>query len=308
MLTIPARPTGLDYDTTVPSPADATAATYLLHQVVRYDYPGPVQDLRQVLRLVPPAAHGDQRRTDHGITVRGPASALRETTDRFGNHVIEVVASTVERFVEFDVWAAVSRAGGDRIPSGAVPAGPHLRAFLRSTPRTRLGRAALQASPAGTAPAAGPPAAPHDDRRRRTEEICGWVHATMRYAPGATTVTTTAAEALQSRRGVCQDYAHVMLGLCRASGLAARYVSGHLLGEGGSHAWVEVLLPGADGVERWEGFDPTHDRPVSLDYITVGVGRDYADVAPMTGTYRGPHAGALTVTKRAHFTPAHQSA
>ena len=70
----------------------------------------------------------------------------------------------------------------------------------------------------------------------------------MRYAHGVTGVKTTAAEAFALRQGVCQDYAHVMLALCRACGLPARYVSGHLLGEGGTHAWVEVLLPDPAGM------------------------------------------------------------
>src|SRR6266508_5776309 len=75
--------------------------------------------------------------------------------------------------------------------------------------------------------------------------------------------------------------------LCRAAGIAARYVSGHLAGDGGSHAWVEALVPDPDrpGESVVEGWDPTHDRPVGDGYVTVAVGRDYADVAPLSGSY-----------------------
>lgn len=117
-----------------------------------------------------------------------------------------------------------------------------------------------------------------------------------------TGVRTTAAEALAGGRGVCQDYAHVMLALCRAACLACRYVSGHLVGEGGSHAWVEVVVPNqsspAHGRAVAVAFDPTHDRRAGADYFTVAVGRDYGDVAPTCGTFEGGGPGVLSAGKR----------
>lgn len=105
----------------------------------------------------------------------------------------------------------------------------------------------------------------------------------MRYVPGSTTVETDAATAFAGRVGVCQDYAHVMIALAHMCGLAARYVSGHLAGEGGTHAWVEILAATPDGeVVAW-GFDPTHDRAVGLDYLFIAAWRDYSDVAPTSG-------------------------
>src|SRR2546430_8371806 len=103
----------------------------------------------------------------------------------------------------------------------------------------------------------------------------------MRYAAGVTTVQTTAAEALALRRGMCQDYAHVMIAICRAAGLAARYVSGHLLGAGGSHAWVEALLPHRGG-DCAQAYDPTNGRPPDMGYTTVAVGRGYGEVSPVS--------------------------
>jgi transglutaminase-like putative cysteine protease len=112
-----------------------------------------------------------------------------------------------------------------------------------------------------------------------------------------TTIDTTAAEALAGGRGVCQDSAHVMIALGRAAGLPARYVSGHLLGEGGTHAWVEVVVADPDGA-RAVGFDPCNGRRTDRAYLTVATGRDYADVAPTSGTYVGAARGTLTATKR----------
>ncbi|CAA9588900.1 MAG: Protein containing transglutaminase-like domain, putative cysteine protease, partial [uncultured Thermomicrobiales bacterium] len=130
------------------------------------------------------------------------------------------------------------------------------------------------------------------------------VYGLMEYAGGATGVRTRATEAFALRRGVCQDYAHIMLALCRLCDLPARYVSGHLLGEGGTHAWVEVLLPGPrrDGALVAQPFDPTHGCRPGLNYITIATGRDYGDVAPTSGTFRAPFAGQLSTRKRAGVT------
>jgi transglutaminase-like putative cysteine protease len=89
-----------------------------------------------------------------------------------------------------------------------------------------------------------------------------------------------------------------MLALCRLLGIPARYVSGHLAGEGGTHAWVEVLVPGRDQSVEVLSWDPTHDRRTDLNYLTVAVGRDYRDVAPVSGTYCLPHRGWLSASCR----------
>lgn len=102
------------------------------------------------------------------------------------------------------------------------------------------------------------------------------------YTPGATTIKTTAEEALGMHRGVCQDYAHVMLAVCRHVGLTVRYIAGLLGGEGATHAWVEVYSE-----HRWLGFDPTHNRMVNDDYITIAHGRDYRDCMLDIGIFSG---------------------
>jgi transglutaminase-like putative cysteine protease len=135
------------------------------------------------------------------------------------------------------------------------------------------------------------------------EQISDYVAGAMRYGSGATAVTTTAAEALAIGQGLCQDYAHIMLALCRSAGVAARYVSGHMLGEGGSHAWVEALLPSPDqsGVQIL-AFDPTNRRRPNLGYTTVATGRDYSDVPPTSGSFTAPYGGCLSFSKRAGLT------
>jgi transglutaminase-like putative cysteine protease len=120
---------------------------------------------------------------------------------------------------------------------------------------------------------------------------------------GVTGVQTPAAMALHLGRGVCQDYAHLALVVLRLIGVPARYVSGHLLGEGAPHAWIEALLPDPELPDRLRAvaYDPTHGRPTRLDYITVAVGRDYADIAPTSGSFSGAAAGRLSARKDARI-------
>jgi transglutaminase-like putative cysteine protease len=128
------------------------------------------------------------------------------------------------------------------------------------------------------------------------------VHAEFEYLPQSTSVTTGALEALSLRHGVCQDFAHVLIGACRSLGLAARYVSGYLLtqpppgkprlvGADASHAWAAVWCP----PHGWLALDPTNDVVVGQDHVTLAWGRDYADVAPLRGVIRGGSGNAPQV-------------
>ena len=131
--------------------------------------------------------------------------------------------------------------------------------------------------------------------------LCGHIYRTFKYKPRTTGVGTLATDALKLRTGVCQDFAHVSLGLCRSSGIPARYVSGYFIKtqrrpeeEEASHAWIEAFIPGFG----WAGFDPTHDIAADERYFKVAVGRDYSDIPPVSGTYRGGKTRSLEVEVR----------
>ena len=263
-----------------------TATSCFLAQRVRYDYTAPIEDLCQRLLLVPPSVHGHQRRHGWTLVVGGAvATSTRARRDSFGNLALELRVPRVDEWVEFVVTTEVTR----RAPSGAHRVRPDRR-YLEPT-RLTAPDVAIGALVAQAAEAVDPAA------------ISAAVHAAIGYEWGITGVRTTAAEALAGGRGVCQDYAHLMLAACRLAGIPCRYVSGHLLGEGGSHAWVEVFRPDVRCANSWvvEAWDPTHDRRVGDDphYVTVAVGRDYDDVAPLSGTYEGHAVGRLTCSKRA---------
>lgn len=116
------------------------------------------------------------------------------------------------------------------------------------------------------------------------------VHDAFSYEKNVTDVTTTAEEAWRLGRGVCQDYAHIMIALCRKAGIPARYVAGMMIGEGASHAWVEIAKEG-----KWYAFDPTNDKVADDTYIKLGVGRDAADCLINRGLMRGGGTQTQTV-------------
>ena len=272
----------------------ARGASYNLRQTFRYDYTEPIRELNHRLVVVPPEWVGDQHRLWHQVSAGDEAARLESGRDRFGNVVYNVFAPRVLESIEFVAEVSVKRhaAGQNRLADGW-----RLERYLVDPSRLTEADTRIRDAAARLALNAdwGLPLA---------DAINDWVYQSMTYRHGATGVRTTAAEALSLGVGVCQDYAHVMLAVCRACGLPARYVSGHLLGQGGTHAWVEVVLPADDGsgeAVTWT-FDPTHAGRGGLGYVTIAVGGDYSDVAPTSGTYVSAARGRLTATRKVTLT------
>ena len=130
--------------------------------------------------------------------------------------------------------------------------------------------------------------------------LMGRIYSEFSYETDSTEVNTPTLQALEQRRGVCQDFAHIMVACLRAMGLPARYVSGYLLthppegqermiGCDASHAWVSVFVPNssASGDGQWLDLDPTNNRAADEDYVTLAIGRDFSDVSPLRGVIRG---------------------
>lgn len=140
------------------------------------------------------------------------------------------------------------------------------------------------------------------DVRLQAEAVMVFVYKRFEYAAGSTHVDSTIDEVFATKRGVCQDFAHIMIALCRGLRIPTRYVSGYFHLEApssaavdnthASHAWVECYFPGVG----WIGLDPTHNRYVTANYVKVAVGRDYSDVRPLAGTYRGDARAQMEVS------------
>lgn len=135
------------------------------------------------------------------------------------------------------------------------------------------------------------------------------IHDRFEYSPQSTRVDSPIDEALESRRGVCQDFAHIMIALVRSLGVPCRYVSGYLFhhdradrsAQDATHAWMEALLPDIG----WVGFDPTNDRMAEDRHIRVAIGRDYSDVPPTRGVFRGVSAVKSELSVAVRVGPAH---
>lgn len=266
----------------------ARRVTYILQQSFRYEYDSPVESLRQRLVVVPPARHGSQYRRAHQLEVHGVPARRCLRRDGHGNVVAWLRADRVTHAIEFRLAALIERvrADGPALLPAAALHDPHLLRPTRLTAADDRLRT-LAASLSGHA----------DSPLESAQRICDAVHAAITYEDDVTSVRTTAAEALAAGRGVCQDSAHVMLALCHLLKLPARYVSGHLLGQGGTHAWVEVVVPRADDAMA-VAFDPCNGRRAGAGYVTVATGRDYRDVAPASGSYTGTSRGRLTTDRR----------
>jgi len=267
---------------------------YRIQQRITYRYEGPVRSLQQRLVVQPRSVHGDQRRISRRLTVLDATPRRVDSSlDAFGNTIVTLHIPRVEQEVTFVTSCIVERDARH---------GPHLVSASMLDDRRHLDPTPLTGSDHTIDLLADELRASCLTGAALASAANECVHNAMTYEHGATSVRTTAVEALARRAGVCQDYAHVLLALTRRLGLASRYVSGQMLGFGGSHAWVEVMVPDGCGHARVLSLDPTHGRATGYEYITVAVGRDYSDVAPLSGTYRAPFTGSLIATKRVFMT------
>lgn len=281
------------------SPAARTAPHRWRLQVVhrtRFHYSGPVRSSYNEARLTPESSNRQTTlRSKVEIEPSATAYAYRDywgsTVTAFDLHsphteLVVTGTSTVE--------AGPDLGGHDRVGWGALGARGVREQFgelLGPTPLT-----AMDDDVVAAARDAVGDAHPHEAGRL----VCRFVNESMEYLSGSTNVKTNAMQAWDKRKGVCQDISHVTVGLLRALGLPARYVSGYLhprpgaaIGEavtGESHAWVEWWDGG------WNGFDPTNSVEIGARHVTLGRGRDYGDVPPFKGLFAGPKSEGHTVT------------
>ncbi len=241
--------------------------------------------------IVPPFRHGDQFLSGHKIHVTASEVSFQCSLDDFGNLVYYLDLPRIDQTVDFEVWINVERTNSLTVKLPYITE-PEIETYLAPTSLT---------NPDDALEAVAEELRQENimDAWYLADRINDWVWQRMLYTSGATSVSTTAAEALALSKGLCQDYSHIMITLCRLLGLPARYVSGQLLGEGGSHAWVEVILPAQSGKGHVAvPFDPTNHCRAGLRHVTVAVGRDYRDVSPTSGYFTAPYQGRLTSSKR----------
>lgn len=199
-----------------------------------------------------------------------PADTIDEVWDGFGNHGYAGAVRKPHDVLDVEACGTVAVEASPigealhpmyRFPSARTVPGPAVKGFL-----------------SGVEKDLGHPVSGFFDVR----QMMSLLHERFCYQPGATDVRTTAEEALAGGKGVCQDYAHIFISLCRLAGIPARYVAGMMEGEGQTHAWAEAFLDGC-----WRGFDPTNGRMVDDTYIKLAHGRDFVDGAVDKGCFIG---------------------
>lgn len=274
------------------------ALTDLRHDF-KYVYASPVTNVRTVVRLVPNHRYGRQRVLDV-VWHMEPKGSISQHEDAFGNQVWVIEHDRVEEAITCSVEMrvenhAVYHAEGALALRGVALAEEDVLPGMAG-PADYAPLTTLADHSEGLLATAQRLAAEHPATAHLAETIMAEVARHMRFRGGVTDVTTPASRAWALGQGVCQDFTHCMLSLCRLAGLSARYISGYLPAEGAMHAWAEVLVTDpASGRELWVAYDPTHGRRADETYTTVAVGRDYQDVAPTSGFYTGTADSRLEV-------------
>ena len=281
------------------------------HETV-YSYGGNVAHSHQLLHLTPRDA---PRQTCHTRTIKlAPQPSIRrEDTDAFGNYVTrleyDMPHDRLEVLAEMgvDVRAAPDIAPTDSdaweaVRGTLVFSGKPMHQELLEACKFRMESSYVRIKQTFT-DYAEDCFLPKRPLLAAAEALMSKIHREFKYAPGSTNIRTSATEAFEARQGVCQDFAHIMIGCLRSRGLAARYVSGYLrtlpppgadaayVGAGASHAWVSVFCPPFG----WIDLDPTNDVRVSSDHIVIAWGRDFGDVSPLRGVIVGGGRHRLSV-------------
>lgn len=286
-----------------------------------YDYAVPVMLAQHMAHLRPGAALPGQELVSHQLSVLPEPVQVLESEDAFGNprHFFALQAPHDTLCVHADM---VVRTEAPRPLTESLP-WEDVREHFRYHAGAAFDAANefVFASPFvprddALADYARPDFTPGRPLLEACEALMARIHADFEYRSGSTEINTPALTALAQRQGVCQDFAHIMLGCLRSLGLAARYVSGYLLtqvpegqarliGADASHAWVAVYSPTRAGEDpsgeggAWCDFDPTNNRcglgRPGEDYVTLALGRDFGDVSPLRGVIQGGGSHTLRV-------------
>ena len=256
----------------------------ILHRT-RYVYTSPVRDSFNDVRLEPPSI---PEQTVESFLLRVlPAVRMKHYTDFYSNwvHHFEIPEAHAYLLIESQSriithWPKAIADDAKLCPLAKIGEVANIERcfdFLQTSRYIEMEadawRLALDATDGQT------------DVWQAVLAIMRFTYGFLKYESNSTHVHTRMADVIKDRRGVCQDFAHLMIGLCRSVKIPARYISGYLATETASatHAWVEVFVPGLG----WRALDPTHNRQVDETYVKIGHGRDYGDVPPVSGNYRG---------------------
>jgi transglutaminase-like putative cysteine protease len=274
---------------------------FSIHHVTKFGYDAPITESVMELRMQP-RSEGSQRLLKFDLSLR-PSARLASYQDHLGNtvHHFDIPAQhrqlviTAKSLIEMQTLAplpdALDASAWDELDL-LVKDGDYWEMLVPSDfarPTSMLNELARELN-----------IRRRDDPLTVLRELNTAIYETFDYVPQSTSVDSPIDDALREHKGVCQDYAHIMIALARELKIPCRYTSGYLFhrieyndrsAQDATHAWVEAFLPGLD----WVGFDPTNNLIAGERHIRVAVGRDYADVPPTRGVFKGTAESELSV-------------
>ena len=284
---------------------------YSIRHVTRFRYSGPVHESVMELRMQPRSETGQTLRNFQIST--NPRAQLYAYTDHYGNAVYHFNVLRQHSELRIDAISVVEVKDREPLPDATDTlewqrynsfnlTSEHYDLleesdFAKSSPEFKRFLSAHNLE------------APRGDPLTALKQLNGIIYDAFEYEPGVTQVHSPIAQALDAGRGVCQDFAHIMITTARQWGVPSRYVSGYLFhrrqdkdrsSPDATHAWMEAYLPSLG----WVGFDPTNNLVVTDRHVRVAVGRDYADVPPTRGTFKGDVESELGVAVRVEPTSA----
>jgi len=276
---------------------------YSIRHVTRFRYSQPVHESVMELRMQP-RSEGVQSLRNFQI-VTNPRAQLYAYTDYLGNAVYHFNVLRAHEELRIDVQAVVEMSIKPPPPEAADPLEwQRYNALNLSDDHYDLiepSKFALNSRALREFTDAHNLTKPEGDPLTALRYLNKTVHDAFDYEVGVTQVHSPIETALSEKRGVCQDFAHIMIAIARSWGIPTRYVSGYLhhrrkgqdrSGDDATHAWVEAYLP----TLGWLGFDPTNDIEAGERHIRAAVGRDYADVPPTRGTFKGDAESELAIS------------
>jgi transglutaminase-like putative cysteine protease len=287
---------------TTSGPMTTNPQRYTVEHETRYAYTAPVSQSWQLARKTPRMLPW-QKLLSHSLQIDPAADEKRDELDSFGNMVTHFGLHGAHRMLRVRMECLVEVTERPLVVAGAASAltWEAVRDAIRREPQQDDLIPASMSEPTPLVPLSD--AARHYASKslargrpwfESVAELMRRIHTEFEFEPGATTVSTSVDEVLYQRRGVCQDFAHLMLACLRAFSLPARYVSGYLLtdpppgmprlmGVDASHAWIAAYSP----QHGWVEFDPTNNQLADQRYITLTWGADFADVVPLRGVILG---------------------
>ncbi len=237
---------------------------------MKLTFSGAVNNHRFSLKCIPHDT--DMQRIEKMSATVYPDHITSENTDSYGNITLFGYTNEFHNSFGFDVTGIATTGLSEYESSSELH---RVGMFRYQTPVTRPGSSILEfyKELQGTGSTSS---------KEKALQIMERLSEHFQYTQGCTCMETTAEQALSGGNGVCQDYAHIMLSLCRIEKIPCRYVTGMMLGEGRSHAWVEIWDD-----KKWIGYDPTNKKMVDDDYIKISNGRDFADCLVNQGIFTG---------------------